>query len=253
MITRDELKNIADMKRLSMPNAEKDYLLDFILFYIGHELGDTLVLKGGTSLYKLYNLNRFSEDLDFTQNKKKFDPESTARYILRALGRNGIYGNETHENHGYEINIRFHFKGPLYSGRKESLCYILLNISHRERVSCPVKKELLVSAYREIPAYDVYAMDEREIFAEKVRAVMTRQKPRDIYDLWFLMKKGIRADEELINLKLKIYKVRFSAREFGERIRANRLSWPNDMRGLVMGSVPDFDAIQHDLLDVFKS
>jgi len=65
MIKKDELKKIADSKRLSMANTEKDYLLDILLFNISHELGNTLVLKGGTSLYKLYNLNRFSEDLDF--------------------------------------------------------------------------------------------------------------------------------------------------------------------------------------------
>jgi predicted nucleotidyltransferase component of viral defense system len=252
MIRIDELKKIADMKKLSLANAEKDYLLDIMLFNISHDLGDALVLKGGTSLYKLHNLNRFSEDLDFTLNKRRFDAEQVAKTLLRAAGRIGIYGDETHETRGNEINIRFHFKGPLYSGRKETLCYILLNISHRERVACPLKKEILVPVYREIPSFNVYAMDEREIFAEKVRAIMTRLKPRDVYDLWFLLKKGVSADESLINKKLKIYKKRFVFKEFKERVGEKKSLWQTDLRGLIMGALPEFDDIQKDILERFK-
>jgi hypothetical protein len=252
MIRKDELKRMADLKKLSLASAEKDYLLDIMLFNISNELGDALVLKGGTSLYKLYNLNRFSEDLDFTQNKKKLDIGQTAKGLLRAVGRIGIQGDESHEAFGNAINIRFHFKGPLYSGQKGTLCYILLNISHRERVALPVKRELYVPAYREISSFSIYVMDEREMFAEKVRAIMTRQKPRDVYDLWFLLKKGVRADRMLIDKKLKIYGKRFTVEEFKERVGEKGPLWVNDLRGLVMGGLPEFDSVQREIFDLFK-
>src|SRR3989344_3824087 len=69
MLNYDELENIARLKRLSLKNIEKDYLQDLILFSIYSFIGKELVFKGGTCLYKLYKLGRFSEDLDFTLTK----------------------------------------------------------------------------------------------------------------------------------------------------------------------------------------
>jgi len=44
---------------------QKIFLNDLILFILYNKT-DNLVFKGGTALYKLYGLPRFSEDLDFT-------------------------------------------------------------------------------------------------------------------------------------------------------------------------------------------
>ena len=65
MLERQEIERVAGIKRLSEKNAEKDYLLELLLFLLASETGKKLVFKGGTALYKLYSLNRFSEDLDF--------------------------------------------------------------------------------------------------------------------------------------------------------------------------------------------
>lgn len=46
-----------------------------------------------------------------------------------------------------------------------------------------------------------------EIVAEKVRAIMTREKGRDIYDLWFLLNKNILIDNNLVEEKLKYYDI----------------------------------------------
>jgi predicted nucleotidyltransferase component of viral defense system len=43
--------------------------------------------------------------------------------------------------------------------------------------------------------------------AEKIRAILTRNKGRDIYDLWFLVSQGISLNENLILEKLKYYKI----------------------------------------------
>ncbi len=50
---------------------EKDYLLALLLYEIYNEFDDELIFKGGTSLKYFYNLNRFSEDLDFSYLSKK--------------------------------------------------------------------------------------------------------------------------------------------------------------------------------------
>lgn len=252
MIGMDELRKAAETKKLSLENTEKDYLIDAALFSIFSEFGDTLVLKGGTSLYKMYNLNRFSEDLDFTLNKRRFDAGKFTSKILRSMRSIGIDGRGAPEPRGNEINIKFHFKGPLYSGGRSSLGYIMLNVSHRERIIKQAKKEMLIPIYREIPSFELYAMDEGEILAEKIRAVMTRTKARDVYDLWFLLKKGVEPDFTLTNKKLNIYDKKFSWDAFVERIDEKKASWDTDLRGLIMGNLPEFEKIKKEILTTIR-
>lgn len=252
MIKKDELRKIADAKRLSVENAEKDYLLELLLFYIYSEFGDTLILKGGTALYKLYNLNRFSEDLDFTLNRRRFDLTKFLSKTMRSLSLIGIEGKIKIERYKNEINVRLQFKGPLYNGSKESLCFMSLNISLRERVVKEVKKELIVPAYREIPSFEVFGMNESEIMAEKVRAIMTRNKPRDVYDLWFLLKRGVNPEISLINKKLNIYKMKFSFGGFVKTVKDKKSFWNTDLKGLIIGDLIGFERVKKEVVGAFS-
>lgn len=254
MIKKDELKKTADAKRLSVENAETDYLLELLLFYIYSEFGDLLILKGGTALYKIYNLNRFSEDLDFTLNRRRFDLTKFLNKTIRSVSLIGVEGKiKEVEKYKNEINVRLQFKGPLYDGSKESLCFISLNISLRERVLKEVKKELIVPAYREISSFDIFAMNESEIMAEKVRAIMTRNKARDVYDLWFLLKRGVKPEKSLIDKKLKIYKMKFSFNEFVKSIGEKKNFWNTDLKGLVIGDLVEFERVKKEIVSVFSN
>ena len=51
----------------------------------------------------------------------------------------------------------------------------------------------------------VHNLSKDEILAEKIRAVITRTKGRDLYDIWFLLNRGALMDKDLINKKLEYY------------------------------------------------
>src|SRR3989338_6059105 len=89
MISLEELKGKAKIKGLSLGNAEKDYLLDLVLFSISKNTGDELIFKGGTCLYKFYNLQRFSEDVDFTATKP-LEIEKLVEKIIADLKQFGV-------------------------------------------------------------------------------------------------------------------------------------------------------------------
>ena len=250
MIRREELRRVAERKRISISNAEKDYLLEILLFAISQDVGDRLILKGGTSLYKLYNLNRFSEDLDFTLNSKRFNYTDYAEVLSKSTRLLGIYSTSVVETYNRETNVFFSFRGPLYDGRKPSICHISLNISHRERLSLPYVHSFLVSAYKEIPAFYIMAMDEREILAEKIRAILTRDKPRDVYDLWFLLKRGIEVDISLVNKKLEVYDKKFDYVMFSKSVRWKERIWDRDLKGLIIGNLPEFSRVASEISTV---
>jgi len=252
MLDYDGLENIARLKRLSLRNTEKDYLLDLVLFSLYSRISDEFILKGGTALYKIYKLGRFSEDLDFTLTKK-VDIDKIAGKVIADLELLNIKGKiKEIKKYKNEINVRLLFNGPLYKGSKETQCFIPLNISLKESVCLEPKKETVFSLYREIPDFAVFVMHEREILAEKVRAILTRDKPRDIYDLWFLLKKGIVFDISLVNKKLILYNLKFNLKDFNKAISKKRGLWNLNLKNLVIGELPAFDTVRKEILKKIK-
>jgi len=253
MLKHEELENIAKIKRLSLINAEKDYLQDLLLFSIYSEIGRELIFKGGTCLYKVYKLDRFSEDLDFTLTKK-IDIKRIADKIIANLALLNIKGKiKEIKEYGNEINVRFLLNGPLYRGIKEAQCFIPLNISLREQPALEPNREKIISMYKEVPTFEVFLMKEEEIVAEKVRAILTRMKPRDIYDLWFLLtKRNIHLDLQLVNKKLAIYSIKFNFNEFKNKIEKMRGLWNIDLKHLIISDLPEFDLIKKELFEKLK-
>jgi len=248
MLKREELAQAAELKGLPERLAELDYLQDIALISICREFGNKLAFKGGTCLYKIYKLNRFSEDLDFSLNGK-VDLEKTVAKLRRDLGLLGIACRvkevKKFEN---ETNVRLLLRGPLFHGRPEEECFIPLNISSRERIALQPKRELVVSAYPDVPAFTVFAMDEREILAEKIRAVFSRESPRDVYDAWFLLvKKGVPFDASITSRKLKLARARFDAGNFLERIESKKAMWQKDLEPLALGPLPTFTSVKTDI------
>lgn len=248
MLAYEELENTAKLKRLSLTNTEKDYLQDLILFSLYSSTGKELVFKGGTCLYKIYRLNRFSEDLDFTLTKK-LNIKKVSSKIMSDLNLLDI-GCKVKEiiEHKNQTNIRLLINGPLYKGSKQTQCFIPLNISMKEQVLLEPRKEPIIPIYKELSNFELFAMQEREILAEKVRAIFSRLKARDIYDLWFLLViKNIDLDLGLINKKLSLNNLKFSLKEFGGRIERMKGLWQIDIKNLVIGDLPDFNKIKKEI------
>ena len=250
MLNYEELEDIAQLKRLTLINTEKDYLQDLILFSIYSNIGKDLVFRGGTCLYKIYKLNRFSEDLDFTLTRK-IDVEKMTKKIISDLMLLNIRGRiKEIKEHQKGINIRLLLNGPLYKGGKETQCFIPLNISKKEHVLLDPKREPIIPLYREVPTFEVFIMSEEEILAEKVRAILTRQKPRDVYDIWFLLtKRKIVFDPNLIGKKLAIYDLKLDLTKLRNRIEGMKGLWEMDLKNLIIGELPEFDKVKEELFE----
>jgi len=86
---------------------------------------------------------------------------------------------------------------------------IRLEFSFREkpltRKTSVIETELPISPYPLVVHFDF-----EEILAEKARAILTRQRGRDIFDCWFLISKGVRINKKFIKKKMSYYKQKFT-------------------------------------------
>lgn len=233
----ESLKKYSLMRNLNLGQAEKDYYQTIILFSLYGNVSKELIFKGGTALSKCYGLNRFSEDLDFTVSEEK----DFISMISSAL-KNFSIEHTVKEISGGTQNKKYKLKinGPLYADSDRTLCSITLDFSFREIVLLEPKIVTIGHHLDIIPSFDVYVMTETEIFAEKIRAVFTRESARDLYDLAFLVKKGITPDYEIINKKLEWAGIKFDKKVFSSHCNSLKQIWQSELKSLVK-NVPAFE------------
>jgi predicted nucleotidyltransferase component of viral defense system len=96
---------------------------------------------------------------------------------------------------------------------------IKLEFSLREK---PLTKKVTVleTEYPVIPYPLVVHLSWEEILAEKIRAILTRAKGRDLFDLWFLLSKNIKIDEKMVDAKMKFYNKKFDYNELKKKIES---------------------------------
>lgn len=241
MVSRGEIIERARLFNLKPYQAEKEYFQHLLLFLI-YSSTSSLVFKGGTALKKAYGLDRFSEDLDFTQ-LEKIDYDEFFSKISKILKERFGFENEVKRMKSIAgSTYRFKIMGPLISSPKGlEACYIYLDISGR---AIPKTRDTvrITPLYSDVPEYTLIIMSREEIAAEKVRALMKRAKARDAYDLWHLLKSGVEIRIDWVNEKLEYYKMSFSKQEFFEALEKFRKNWQADLKPLV-GQVPEFEEV----------
>ena len=165
---------------------EKDYLLALLLYEIYNEFDDELIFKGGTSLKYFYNLNRFSEDLDFSYISKKNSLNTIYAKMNRAFKHVNLqYDILSTEHRGHKIrdnvvgiNFEIRIKGPLYN-KLNYMENIDIELSLRNDDILPPDIKYLVPFYPDIPMFPVPVMSLNEIISEKVASISERDKMRD--------------------------------------------------------------------------
>jgi hypothetical protein len=249
MISKEELKKIALLKGIgSMGNAEKDYLLEIALLLISRSTKDELVFKGGTCLSKFYKIDRFSEDIDFTA-RREINWDLILQRVISGFSSFGIPAEvKSSEKKHSSLMVKMRFKGPLYTGLPQSLSGINIDINLKSSIDTEPVAAKYSPLYPEIPGFSLLVMQEKEILAEKVRAVMSREKARDVYDLWFLLGKGVPFDRKLAQKKLDFYNEEWSAEKFAAGIENKKPIWETELRELIT-NVPDFNDVKKAVLE----
>ncbi|MEF8835598.1 MAG: nucleotidyl transferase AbiEii/AbiGii toxin family protein [Candidatus Thermoplasmatota archaeon] len=250
-MNREELKEYVGTTAFSLGHVEKDYIQHIVLGSLSRNWSGYLVFKGGTALQKIGLVNRFSEDLDFTE-KNEISPNKLADTVVKAI-ESYNFPVEVDEFSDKEITSGFRVKveGPLYRNNR-GVCSIRLQVSRREEVlKDPIKKEI-DPPYRDVLPYVIKVMDKDEIAAEKVRAILTRDKVRDVYDLYKLIENDAGLDRDMIEKKLGYYEMELERSEFIQRVKELSKRWDTDLRSL-MDTVPEKEKALETLTSEMKA
>lgn len=202
MITQEQVGALAARHKINETVIFREYLqLLFLQKLYQKKPSRGILFKGGTAIHLIFHAPRFSEDLDFSVvlNEPEFDA-----YILGILKR-------MEDEEGLTWKERKSLAGRQFLLTAEGLLpykvHISLDFSFREEVFSN-ELALIQTTYPVLFTSYAHHLSREELLAEKIRALMTRKKGRDLYDLWFLLSTGTELQKPLILKKLAFYDIR---------------------------------------------
>ncbi|MDZ4186405.1 MAG: nucleotidyl transferase AbiEii/AbiGii toxin family protein [Desulfuromonadales bacterium] len=261
MITTAELHRVADRAGLRFDQAEKDYIILWLLSGLAHS-GVTehgWIFKGGTCLrHCYYEGYRFSEDIDFSCRPDNGELESSLRLldavvalVLRESGIRLSVGKPLTAPGDFQIEIPVEYTRG--GARRQGLPQVKVHLTFDEPVLDEPIVRSVAPAYSDLSTFKITTYSKREIIAEKLRSLLQQQKkwprPRDLYDLWYILCKSEerflwKELRPLFDEKCRVRGVlpdidsltSDTLREWNENAWLNRL-------GPMLQDVPDFDRV----------
>ncbi len=184
MLSQDTIKELTKKFQTVEKNVVREYFQHLFLSSL-YKLPETekLLFKGGTALRIIYGSPRFSEDLDFT-GKDIHDLQTIDTLFINVLSNIADQGikvdlKEAKPTTGGYLGI-IHYE--LYDFIED----MKFEISLRNGRELPKEVSTIVNDYA--PAYTIVSLSGEEIIRGKIAALISRKKPRDYYDIYFLLR-----------------------------------------------------------------
>jgi predicted nucleotidyltransferase component of viral defense system len=131
---------------------------------------------------------------------------------------------------GYSFDVSY--QGPLFDGRDRTKGKVRVDVNLRQE-NVIARRVLVSSEYDDIRPFVVSVLSAEHLLAEKVRALVMRGKPRDLYDVWLLTTQGVRLDAALVHEKLSLYDIALSSAVLDEALKKAATDWERDLRPLL--------------------
>lgn len=255
MIKPGEIQKIANRLGVRDSQIEKDYVIGWVLKGISNNdyLKEKLIFKGGTAIGKIYISDyRLSEDLDFTYNGDDCDTIKIKTHfeeLIQWLKEESritlnIQDEKIHQTGNY--NFYLGYTGPL--GAANINRSIKVDVANDELL-CNDPVEMKVNnKYSDLnDEFKIMNYTLGEIISEKMRSLMQRTTPRDLYDLWYLFEiEHLDIEDYLIDFKRKIKFKELDPNKLIETIQGKKeifkRQWENHLVNQIK-VVPNFEAV----------
>jgi hypothetical protein len=199
MISKEEINRRAKAEGLRFDQIEKDHVILWILQALAQpELKPKgWVFKGGTCLrHCFYSGYRFSEDLDYSCREDSGGLDR-ARDLLSDVSvwvqSNAFFRLAVKEARTIEGDFQVELPVEYSRGgaRRHGLPEIKIHLTFDEPILTKPTVRSVTPLYSDLSTFTVATYTKEEILAEKMRALLQQQvkwpRPRDLYDLWFIL------------------------------------------------------------------
>lgn len=270
MIRPEELRRLAARAGVRVELQERDYALGWFLLGLARTptLARVLVFKGGTALRKMYFPGyRFSEDLDFTlaqsvdEQSLQVGIETVCQEVSRTSGlemRLALWKQTRHIQDEEAYQARIAYIGPL-GQRGPQPTRLTLDLTRYERLVLPPVLRAIHHPYSDAPAEPLLLPTYRleEMLGEKLRALLRRSYPRDLYDVWYLLTHHALSVDRSVLRRVLEEKCRYKGYTFSSPedflVRAQRenmdATWSASLQHLV-SPLPDYETVLKDLISL---
>jgi len=185
MISNDTIKILANKYQTTELNIRREYFQHLFLSYFYRQpKTNKIYFKDGTALRIIYQSPRFSEDLDFSSSLCSV--KAVEEIIVAALAEI--------EREGIEAEIQ-----EAKSTTGGYLAIIIFKASRqivKTQIEISLRRgkktgEAATIASDFIPPYILIQLTQAELVDEKIEALFARKKPRDFYDLYFIIRANL--------------------------------------------------------------
>lgn len=197
MINYTQIQKISSQEGMPEEIIEKDYLIELILYYLSKDryLKEQLVFRGGTALKKIYFRDyRFSEDLDFliqyAEELKKI--ENKLNNLLEKINNDypfqlAIGENSEREKDRIQIFIVYNIIEEIRAVKE-----LKIDIIKDDFIPTSQDKKILFTYLNFQENLLIRTYDLESTVSDKISRILdVINEPRDIYDLWYLLKLNI--------------------------------------------------------------
>ena len=227
MLTQEEIKKYAHARRLKLSDQMwKDYLQDMLLYLLYRKM-PKMVFGGGTCIWKIMKGDRFSEDIDaYHPGIQKDLPDYLSKELsFLGVGCKILKRKSTSNMLFLKLALSF----PSHP-RDITISVEILSDRPKETINAT-----LYSPYPDIPPVEMIVLAPERILANKVSAIYGRNKPRDVHDLYFLLKSGVAIDTEMVKRAVP----GFGTKAFEKTLLKKQPEWAS-LKPLIVTKLPPF-------------
>lgn len=236
-ITKDRLTEVASIKGFAEIIMTKDYYATAILYLLKDVKG--IYFKGGTALQKIFlNYSRLSEDVDYTVTRSI---DKLKKEISKKIINSNLFEKVTIDKdvEGF-VRLVFH-----YTNLEDKLDTVFIDLNQRAKLFEKPEINTIPHFYdEEIPEFSVKTLAKEEMFAEKLSAAIKRNKPRDHFDIYMIIKKGFELNLTLTKKKCKQSDCEFNIIKMFNKAKKLHNKWDEDMLPLLAEEISFKEVIQ---------
>ncbi len=241
MLLPEELKRYGFQRRLKLiEQIWLDYLQDHILALLYRKYPG-LIFRGGTCIWKVYGGERFSEDLDLAAEDM---PSDIAEYLLGELKLLGFTVDVDKER---ETESMYRLRIGVDRPDTGSTTPISIEILKAPVAEDKTTEKEIHPPYPDVPRIDVKTLTQEALLLEKISAVCDRNRPRDVHDVYRLLKNGASVELE----EVKEHYKGFTVEKFEERLDEKRGGW-RGLKDLMVGTLPEFEEEKRYIMQKIK-